>query len=137
MDSLAIDAPLRIPPGRHTLAPDEVARLQRERLLRSVTACAAEAGYRATTIGDVVARAEVSRSAFYDQFESKEDCFLAAYAQSVRGPRALATSRRGPCGAPFGVYSAHNSHRIGLHPAPALAWRLAVPIATKTRHTPR
>ncbi len=52
---------------------------QRERLLRSVIACSAAHGYQHTTIADIVRRAGVSRSAFYAQFESKEECFLAAY----------------------------------------------------------
>lgn len=87
MDSVEIDALLRIPAGRHTLPPAEVARLQRERLLRSVIACSAKKGYRNTTIADVVARAEVSRTAFYEQFKGKEDCFLEAYAQTASALR--------------------------------------------------
>jgi AcrR family transcriptional regulator len=79
VDSIEIDAPLRIPPGRHTLPPEEVARLQRERLLRAVIACSARNGYQSTTIADIVGFAEVSRTAFYEQFESKEECFLAAF----------------------------------------------------------
>lgn len=39
----------------------------------------AESGYAATTVGDVVARAAVSRSTFYAQFADKEACFVAAY----------------------------------------------------------
>lgn len=81
MDSVEIGAPLRIPAGRHTLAPEEVGRLQRERLLRSVIACSASDGYQSTTIADIVARAEVSRTAFYEQFGSKEECFLTAYTE--------------------------------------------------------
>jgi AcrR family transcriptional regulator len=57
-----------------------VASRQRERLLRSVIACSAERGYQHTTIADIVRRAGVSRSAFYAQFDSKHECFLAAYA---------------------------------------------------------
>lgn len=41
--------------------------------------CVETLGYPATTVADVVARAEVSRSTFYAQFEDKEDCFVAAY----------------------------------------------------------
>jgi len=92
MDSIEIDAPLRIPLGRHSLPPAEVARLQRERLLRSVIACSAHSGYQSTTISDIVARAEVSRTAFYELFESKEDCFLEAYAQMAAAMRAAVVS---------------------------------------------
>src|SRR5947209_14808937 len=92
MDSIEIDAPLRIPLGRHSLPPAEVARLQRERLLRSVIACSAHNGYQSTTISDIVARAEVSRTAFYELFESKEDCFLEAYAQMAAAMREAVVS---------------------------------------------
>jgi AcrR family transcriptional regulator len=43
-----------------------------------VTAAAAEKGYGAVTIADVVARARVSRNAFYHHFADKETCFVAA-----------------------------------------------------------
>ncbi|HWO16724.1 MAG TPA: helix-turn-helix domain-containing protein [Solirubrobacterales bacterium] len=43
-----------------------------------------ERGYRAVTVADVVRRAGVSRSAFYENFSSKEDCFLAASEAAVR-----------------------------------------------------
>jgi AcrR family transcriptional regulator len=35
----------------------------------------------ATSVADVLVRARVSRSAFYEQFRDKEDCFLACYDQ--------------------------------------------------------
>jgi AcrR family transcriptional regulator len=38
----------------------------------------AERGYPATTVGDVVAAARCSRNAFYDLFEDKEACYIAA-----------------------------------------------------------
>lgn len=41
--------------------------------------CVADRGYAATTVADVVAGAEVSRSTFYAQFTDKESCFIAAY----------------------------------------------------------
>jgi AcrR family transcriptional regulator len=87
VDSVEIDAPLRIPAGRHTLPPEDVARLQRERLLRSIIGSSANAGYHGTTIADIVGRAKVSRTAFYEQFESNEECFLEAYAQMAGAMR--------------------------------------------------
>ncbi len=39
----------------------------------------AERGYSETRVADVITLAGVSRKTFYEQFESKEDCFLAAY----------------------------------------------------------
>ena len=39
----------------------------------------AEQGYAATPVADVLQRAGVSRETFYQQFRSKQDCFIAAY----------------------------------------------------------
>lgn len=39
--------------------------------------CVGEAGYGATTVPQVVARARVSQNAFYELFDDKLDCFLA------------------------------------------------------------
>lgn len=38
----------------------------------------AERGYESTTVPDVVARARVSRNAFYEFFDDKTECFIAA-----------------------------------------------------------
>lgn len=44
-----------------------------------------EKGYRAVTIADIVKRAGVARNTFYENFSSKEDCFISAqkYAMST------------------------------------------------------
>lgn len=39
----------------------------------------AEKGYAATSVGDILSRAGVSRTTFYQLFDDKLDCFLAAY----------------------------------------------------------
>ena len=67
-----------LPRGRHKLAPDDVRASQRERLVRAMLETVAERGYEATTVPDVVARARVSRNAFYEFFDDKIDCFIAA-----------------------------------------------------------
>jgi len=36
-------------------------------------------GYKATSVADVIAEADVSRTTFYKHFEDKHECFLAAY----------------------------------------------------------
>jgi AcrR family transcriptional regulator len=51
----------------------------RERLVFGMVAAVAERGYAATTITDVVGHARVSRRTFYEHFDAKETCFLAAY----------------------------------------------------------
>jgi AcrR family transcriptional regulator len=68
-----------LPRGRHTLTRDQVRAIQRERLMVAITELMAERGYRNVTIQDIVGRAGVSRSAFYDCFTRKEDCAFAAY----------------------------------------------------------
>jgi AcrR family transcriptional regulator len=60
-------------------------------MLDAVTRAVADRGYARMTVADIVARAEVSRRTFYEQFENKEDCFLAAY---EAGAQALAADIR-------------------------------------------
>jgi AcrR family transcriptional regulator len=69
----------RLPPGRHGLPRIFVAENQRERLLNGVVEAVAEHGWNATTIAKITAAAKISRRTFYEYFEGKEDCFLAAY----------------------------------------------------------
>ncbi len=69
----------RLPPGRHGLSRVFVAENQRERLLNGVVEAVAEHGWNATTIAKITAAAKISRRTFYEYFEGREDCFLAAY----------------------------------------------------------
>jgi AcrR family transcriptional regulator len=73
----------RPPRGRHRLPPEVVARSQRERLLEAAIRVVASKGYGAVTIGDLTKAAGVSRTTFYELFEDKEACFLAAYDGAV------------------------------------------------------
>lgn len=52
---------------------------QRDRLLDAMAACCSEKRYAEVSVGDVVSRAGVSRSTFYNLFDDKEACFLEAY----------------------------------------------------------
>jgi len=79
MDSSSASNPQRLPSGRHGLPKAYVVRSQRERLLEAMVRCAADRGYEATTVSDVIELAGVSRATFYEMFEDKEDCFLEAY----------------------------------------------------------
>jgi AcrR family transcriptional regulator len=54
-------------------------RPQRAKLLDAMVRVVAEKGYEAATVADAVKLAKVSRSTFYDLFESKEACLAAAY----------------------------------------------------------
>jgi len=73
----------RPPRGRHRLPPEVVARSQRERLLEAALRAVATKGYAAVTISDLTKEAGVSRTTFYELFEDKEACFLAAYDGAV------------------------------------------------------
>lgn len=48
----------------------------RGRLITAFVECVEEKGYAATTLGDIVAAARVSRSTFYEHFTNKEHCFV-------------------------------------------------------------
>jgi AcrR family transcriptional regulator len=73
----------RPPRGRHRLPPEVIARSQRERLLEATVRAVAAKGYAAVTVGDLTKDAGVSRTTFYELFEDKEACFLAAYDGAV------------------------------------------------------
>lgn len=68
-----------LPRGRHTLSREEVVSSQRERLQRALAEAMAEKGYAGTSVADVLRRAHVSRETFYEQFSSKEDCFMSVF----------------------------------------------------------
>lgn len=69
----------RLPRGPHDLPRAVVERSQRARLVEAMAACVAARGYEAVTVADVVSAAGVSRRTFYEHFEGKRECFLAAY----------------------------------------------------------
>lgn len=68
----------RLPRGPHRLSREEVERSQRERLLLGAADAVAEKGYAATSVADILRRAGVSRTTFYQLFDDKLDCFLGA-----------------------------------------------------------
>jgi AcrR family transcriptional regulator len=72
----------RLYPGAGTPA-EEVARNQRERLFGAIVALAAERGFEAITVADVLALSGVSRSAFYAHFANKGECLTAAASELV------------------------------------------------------
>ena len=78
-----------LPAGRHGYSREQVAHHQRERLIAGLAEAVAEKGYAAVTLSDVVRHAKVSRRVFYANFESKDECFLAAFEVVVDHLRAL------------------------------------------------
>jgi AcrR family transcriptional regulator len=73
----------KMPPGRHLVPRDFVAQNQRERMLLATAELVAERGYQKTTIELISKTARVALSTFYEQFSSKEECFLAAFDETV------------------------------------------------------
>jgi len=69
----------QFPPGIRSLPPDLIAAVQRERLLAAMLRATNELTYREVSVQDVLERAGVSRPTFYEHFENKEACFLAAF----------------------------------------------------------
>jgi AcrR family transcriptional regulator len=61
---------------------------QRERLLAATEQLIAEKGCAKTTIEAIVKRAGVSSVTFYEHFDGKEECFVAAFDRAVDGLRA-------------------------------------------------
>jgi AcrR family transcriptional regulator len=68
------DGAPRLPRGRSSLPPSDVAAAQRTRLLSAAVATVAETGLRAATVAEIVRRAKVSRASFYAHFADKDDC---------------------------------------------------------------
>jgi AcrR family transcriptional regulator len=110
------DSMRRLPRGRHGLSPDFVARNQRDRLINGLILTLGEVGFQKTTVSQIGARAGVSKSDFYKHFDSKDDCFLAAYEAAVDRVHAVvvdACAAAGEGGAPAA-------------PAPAEVWTARV-----------
>jgi AcrR family transcriptional regulator len=69
----------RLSPGRHGLAPEQVREHQRRRILAATTRALVDVGYGSLTVGEITARAGVSRVTFYQQFDSKTEALVAAF----------------------------------------------------------
>jgi AcrR family transcriptional regulator len=78
-----------LPAGRHGFSREQVAHNQYERLIAGFASAVAEHGYNAVTITHITKAASVSRRVFYANFESKEECFLAAFDVVVAHVREL------------------------------------------------
>jgi AcrR family transcriptional regulator len=79
----------RLRPGSGSLSRDEVDDIQRARVVSAMVEVAAEAGYIGAAVAPVVARAGVSRRTFYELFDGREDCFLAAFGWGVAQARSV------------------------------------------------
>jgi AcrR family transcriptional regulator len=73
----------RLPRGRHAPPREVVWKSQRGRMLAAMATAVGEKGYGGVAVADVIGRAGVSRRTFYEHFDNKEECFLAAYDAGV------------------------------------------------------
>ena len=71
--------PAPLPRGRHGLTRADVVAAQRERLLIAATELLAAHGYVGLSTKQICARAGASLTAFYQCFETKEECIFEAY----------------------------------------------------------
>jgi AcrR family transcriptional regulator len=69
----------RLRPGPNGLPRVQVTEIQRSRMLTAAAEAVEEVGYARMTVAQVISRAKVSRKTFYDVFDDREDCFLAAF----------------------------------------------------------
>jgi AcrR family transcriptional regulator len=74
---VASESTTRPLPGRHQLSREFIAQHQRARIIAALAQESSEKGYRQVTVADVVRRAGIARNTFYENFRSKDDCFLA------------------------------------------------------------
>jgi AcrR family transcriptional regulator len=75
--------------------PEQVARNQRERCFAAAVAVAAQKGYEAMTVADILELSGVSRSAFYVHFANKAQCLTAAAEEMVEAALAAFDPERG------------------------------------------
>jgi AcrR family transcriptional regulator len=66
-------------PLRPELPREFVAVHKRRRIMNAIAELTAEEGYEATKIADIVRRAGVARKTLYDNFDGKEEVFLATF----------------------------------------------------------
>ncbi|HWK29245.1 MAG TPA: TetR/AcrR family transcriptional regulator [Solirubrobacter sp.] len=71
--------PKQLPRGPHQLPREEVVASQRARLLAALVDVVAESGYQHATINEIGRRAGVSPRTFYEHFDGKLACLLAAF----------------------------------------------------------
>jgi AcrR family transcriptional regulator len=91
----------RLPRGRHGLSRDEVVATQRDRIIAATAEAMAELGYAATPVAEILRRAGVSRETFYEQFGSKQDCFVAAHEAALARLADAVSPVLGDHGAPL------------------------------------
>lgn len=73
----------KVQPGGYPLRQEVVAHHQRRRILDGAARAIAARGYREVSVADIVKEAAIARARFYENFGSKEDCFLNLYDEAA------------------------------------------------------
>jgi AcrR family transcriptional regulator len=102
-DALPALVALRTPGIWDTGASDGAGRgalveIQRARILAAMVRESADRGAAGVTVAHVVARAGVSRRTFYEMFEDREDCFVAAFDDALERVRRASKAADDPSG---------------------------------------
>jgi AcrR family transcriptional regulator len=111
-----------LPRGINSLPRRQVQKEQRKRLIEGTAYAVAERGYAATAVSHILARAGVSRAAFYELFRDKEECFLYGFKEVSRGhleAARLATEAAGSL--PEQLYAGATAYLQVLDLDPALS----------------
>jgi AcrR family transcriptional regulator len=80
MAEMAYSAPILT--GKR-LSSEEVLAIQRQKILAAAVVALDELGYERVTVAAIIARARVSRGAFYDQFADRDECLADALDEGV------------------------------------------------------
>src|SRR5687768_12248140 len=87
--------PRKLPPGRHGLPRQFVLHNQRSLLVDAAVHVFGTRSFGEARVADVLQHAAISRKTFYEQFDDKEACFMAAYeAAAVRARDAIRGAAR-------------------------------------------
>ncbi|WP_394850004.1 TetR/AcrR family transcriptional regulator [Pendulispora brunnea] len=93
----AAKIPYALPRGTHHLSRDVVEASQRERMLDAITELCATKGFAQVTVAEIVGLASVGKTTFYELFDDKEACFIAAYERAVgEAVKIMAAETSGP-----------------------------------------
>ena len=113
-------------PTRPELPREFVAVHKRRRMMDAMAELSSEQGYESTKIADIVRRAGVARKTLYDNFDGKEDLFLAALDFTIKEARREVEEA---CDATGGAWPqriesgmAAFLRFVGERPAPARMW---------------
>lgn len=109
------------------MTPDELAEDQRKRLEEAMVEAVSRRGYAGTTLRELVGLAGVSKTTFYQHFESKEECFWATYQTIVDAAgEALFAAYTNANGQRSKLRAAITAHAERLATAPTAASLVAV-----------